>query len=359
MHTITARNIQQALPMAIACLKSQGRREDSRAGPVLRYPGPVVTVLEQPQERVIFYPWRDANPFFHIVEAAWMLAGRNDLKQLTPYVKRMAEFSDDGGVTQPGAYGKRWRGWATENDVGHGYVWVDQLDWVVKRLRANPGDRRVVIQHWDPWVDTVAAEENGADVPCNISMLPWVMDGKLHLSIFNRSNDIMWGLYGANAVHFSVCLEYLAGRLGLAVGTMTTFSNNFHAYEATLPPSKIPMAYLAREEWRNDPYEKRVAEPFSMAHEWTDDVFPEAKREVYMREDLNTFFEAGAAEALQTARWPWLRRVLVPMALAHQRYKGPRDGRYAGAHAILAGVAATDWRRAAAEWLERREHGST
>ena len=101
MHTINARNAQQALPKGLYLLTKQGVREQSRAGEVLRFPGPVVTVLEKPQERVIFHPWRDANPFFHIVEAAWMLAGRDDLASLTPYVKKMAEFSDDGGVTQP------------------------------------------------------------------------------------------------------------------------------------------------------------------------------------------------------------------------------------------------------------------
>lgn len=350
-HTIFARNVQQALPAGLDALKKFGIREQSRAGDVLRFPGPVVTVLERPQERVIFHPWRDANPFFHIVEAAWMLAGRNTLADLTPYVKNMANFSDDGGVTQPGAYGKRWRSHLIDAGSHVAVEWGDQLNWAVRRLRANPGDRRVVIQMWDAYTDIEAAEAGGKDVPCNLTMLPWVMDDRLHLSIFNRSNDIIWGLYGANAVHFSVALEYLAGRLGLGVGTMTTFSNNFHVYVDKLP-SEVPDICNI-----HDPYARGEVDPFNMFFWWGGSVFPDDLCERFMQEDLAMFFEHGPVEALQTARWPWLRRVLVPMALAHQRHRGPQLGRYEGAQSIAMGVAATDWRRAASEWLERR-HGS-
>jgi hypothetical protein len=330
MYTIQARNAQQALPRGLNLLKAFAKREESRAGDVLRFPGPVATELFHPNERVIFHPWRDANPFFHIVEAAWMLAGRDDLAQLTPYVARMSEFSDDGGLTQPGAYGRRWRGHA---------LWPDQLDWVIKRLRANPNDRRVVIQMWDPLWDIELADANSADVPCNVSMIPWVMDGALHLSIFNRSNDIIWGLYGANAVHFSMCLEHLAGCLNLNIGTMTTFSNNFHAYVERIPKS---ISYDL-----SDPYLTHDVSPLVMSP-------GEGYTDKFVKEELNNFFDAGPSEAMFKSNWPWVRRVLAPMVFAHQRYKGQRTMRKEGVLNILAAVAATDWRRAATEWVERR-----
>ena len=346
MHVIQARNAHQALPMGLRLLQTGGVRENSRAGDVLRYPGPVTTVLEKPCERVIFHPWRDANPFFHIVEAAWMLAGRDTLADLTPYVKTMANFSDDGGVTQPGAYGKRWRAWAS-------VAWPDQLDWAVKRLRANPNDRRVVIQMWDPFTDTDAADKGGADVPCNLTMIPWAMNGELHLTIFNRSNDIIWGLYGANAVHFSVCLEYLAGRIGLAVGTMTTVSNNFHAYVDKMPDADVVAKALHR---TGDPYVStpELVEPYDMFEDWHSTNFSDDRREKDMRLDLKGFFEHGAEFAYDDATWPWVRNVLAPMALAHQRFKGSRVERRTDVGAVLDLVEASDWRRAAVEWVERR-----
>ena len=56
----------------------------------------------------------------------------------------------------------------------------------------------------------------------------------LDMTVCCRSNDVVWGAYGANAVHFSVLQEYMAARIGVAVGTYTQFSNNFHVYTNVL-----------------------------------------------------------------------------------------------------------------------------
>ena len=103
----------------------------SRNGAVIRYKRPVTIIYTRPTERVLFSPARDANPFFHLYEAVWMLAGRNDLKSMTNYVARFKDFSDDG-ETLHGAYGYRWRK----------YFGYDQLDWIVDELKANPESRR-------------------------------------------------------------------------------------------------------------------------------------------------------------------------------------------------------------------------
>jgi hypothetical protein len=351
--------------MGLHYLRSVGIEEESRAGRVLRAPGPVTTVYTHPLERVVFWSWRDANPFFHCIEALWMLAGRDDLKQLTPYVARMADFSDDGGVTQPGAYGKRWRDHHVPLGPDTQYAWNDQLNWAVKRFRDNTADRRVVVQMYDAGWDQHAADLNGNDIPCNLTMLPWVQGGALHLTIFNRSNDILWGLYGANAVHFSTALEYLAGRIGLPVGTMTTVSNNFHAYVDRMPNLLVPMAVLARDGWLDDPYYQagptyraRQVEPYPLFTEWTGpepDAAIRPSLERIIQEDLRIFFEHGAVEAATKARWPYIRRVAVPLALAHQHWRTKRgEERYRGALRILDQCVAPDWRLAAQQWINRR-----
>jgi thymidylate synthase len=368
VHVIHARNVNDALPKGLALLRDNGVRENSRNGPVLRVTAPVTTVYANPTERVLFAHWRDANPFFHLVESLWMLAGRNDLAQLTPYVARMAEFSDDGGLTQPAAYGRRWRDWFGYSPLQpeQDRPVLDQLDWVVNRLRANPNDRRVVIQMWDAQYDPWAANRDGKDVPCNLTALPYVTDGALHLTVFCRSNDVIWGAYGANAVQFSVLLEYLAGRIGLLVGTYTQVSNNFHGYEKTLPDLD---AYFKTKE-DVDPYcltryrgtDATIAARYPawveslnlFAGDWLDND-SRGSRERLMREDLDIFFEHGAAEAATKARWPWLRRVAVPMALAHRHWKNGRgEDRYVGALEILGRVQARDWRLAGEQWIGRR-----
>ena len=368
MIVLESRNINYALFHGVRFIHAEGIREDSRNGEVLRSVLPVTTVYRQPMERVCLHPWRDANPFFHLIESLWMIAGRDDLASLTKYVSTFGQFSDDG-KTVPGAYGKRWRNWDPADPVasavkeGSWTAWPDQLDRAVEQLRANPRDRRVVIQMWDPAVDIERNISGSKDVPCNISMLPFELDGTLNLTVFCRSNDMVLGAYGANAVHFSFVLEYLAARCGLAVGSYWQVSNNFHAYanNAGDPNNCWPL------EWgpMNDPYRVGIVEPFpifkdfySELENWKHlgDVAVDNVREQIIKHDLAVFFGEGAYAASQMVRWPFLSRIAIPMALAHQHWKGKQGlDRFTGALEILAQMPeGNDWRRACEDWINRR-----
>jgi thymidylate synthase len=233
MHVIDATNVHTALPEALIYLGRHGVQRDSRNGPVLVAPGPVSTVYRKPMQRVLFWPERDANPFFHLYEALWMLAGRNDVAGPSAILKSFAQFSDDG-ETFHGAYGHRWRGWFPRADE-HGHVDnptpVDQLPTIIAALKANPDDRRCMLQMWDPVADLGRV---GKDVPCNQSAAFMINDGKLDMTVFCRSNDIIWGCYGANAVHFAFLLEYMALKIGVPPGVYTQVSVNWHAYQNSL-----------------------------------------------------------------------------------------------------------------------------
>lgn len=85
------------------------------------------------------------------------------------------------------------------------------------------------------------------------------------------------------------------------------------------------------------------------------DNFSDEKRERVILEDLNMFFDQGAFTVSEKLRWPFLRRVVVPMALAHQHLKSKKgEVKFAEAAEILGQVQATDWQRAALEWVARR-----
>jgi hypothetical protein len=239
MKLIEARNVHEAFPKALGYLWEAGIPRDSRNGPVLVAPEPVATVYTHPVERVIFWAQRDANPFFHLYEALWMLAGRRDVAGPVRYAKNMVNFSDDG-ETFHGAYGYRWRrhfqehvGWEPSGDY-------DQLAAIAKALQQNPDDRRCVLQMWDPEADLGRV---GKDVPCNVTAtFQRGAEGELNLVVFCRSNDIVWGAYGANAVHFSFLLEYMALWIGCPMGTYTQISVNWHGYLDTV------------DRYRNDPF---------------------------------------------------------------------------------------------------------
>ena len=106
MNTLKCRNVNDAFLRGMDLLDSSGHIEETRNGKVITVEDPVTTVYANPNERVLFDPDRDANPFFHFMEGLWMLAGFNDLATMEYYNKGMSRYSDDG-ETLWGAYGCR------------------------------------------------------------------------------------------------------------------------------------------------------------------------------------------------------------------------------------------------------------
>ena len=106
--SITVRDINFALPQALPLLFKHGKpvtaASVANARPTIEWPGLFITEYTNPQRNVLFDATRDANPFFHYLEAMWIIAGRNDVKTLAHVLPKMADYSDNGSVFH-GAYG--------------------------------------------------------------------------------------------------------------------------------------------------------------------------------------------------------------------------------------------------------------
>ena len=333
----TAKSADEALYVTARTIDLYGVPQKSRNGDVLRVDGPVTTILERPERRVLFDHLRDANPFFHLYESLWMLAGRNDLAPLVKYVKQMAEYSDDGGKTQNAAYGHRWRharGVATDHD---------QLVVICEDLRANRSSRQEVLQIWDHARDLGTQTKDHA---CNlVATFQTSVDGKLDMVVFCRSNDVIWGLCGSNLVHFSMLLEYVARRSGLEMGTQTHVSVNYHAYcDKYLP---------LRERWHTEP--RPTWDRYSTGGQFADvKAVPIADGllDTTWDEDCQLIVtHDGRAPKVPAFKNDWFAAVPYPMILAHDAYK---DGDPERALRCLEACVASDWRQACEEWIMRR-----
>lgn len=337
---------------------------DSRNGPVLYVPEPVTLTYVHPRERVLFNTARDANPFFHLYEALWMLAGRDEVESVAHYASNMINYSDNGELLH-GAYGYRWRTW----------FGFDQLDWIIGELRATPSSRRCVLQMWDATVepphtwtdrnDPWMASHGGKDVPCNtqayFALRPGPELGRgqdprewpdhrpcpavLDMTVCNRSNDLVWGMLGANAVHFSFLQEYLADCLGAEVGYYHQFTNNLHVYQSN---------FNARQ-WLGE-YMRDMHSPPSTTYGQS--VHPYAGRLVQDKAafDAQVLDLTAAPDACEADVYdePFLRDVAQPMLLAFRRHKQRRYLGDHGAFAMMQQVQASDWRTAGSGWLHRR-----
>lgn len=297
--------------------------EVSRNGPVLRFPGPVALTFRKPLECVCFSPERDANPFFHFMEALWMLAGRNDVAFLDFYNSQMKQYSDDGQVFNA-AYGYRLR---------H-HFGFDQLQAIIDELKTNPYSRQLVAQLWDP----ADLGKQTKDKACNLCMVFAVREGRLDMTVYNRSNDAVLGtISGANTVHMSFFLRYVAEKAGLTVGEYHQIANNLHVY------SDHPKTKLMMKEQPTDRYERRneTAGHLMVDYEYWDEQLCDFLRE---SEDGNIVLQRSGGSV-------WLYNVAIPLhnAFVFHKLKQPIE-----AANWASSIAAWDWREACIEWLNRR-----
>jgi thymidylate synthase len=313
-------------------MKSTRRYEKTRNGEALVAPSPVTIRYDFPKQHVLISPIRDANPFFHLMEAMWMLAGRNDGAFLDHYVKDFSKTFGVNGVI-PDAYGRRWR---------HGLK-HDQLHYIISMLKDKPDTRQAVLQMWGAGKEDLF---EGDIKPCNLVATFRIRGMMLDMTVFNRSNDLIWGSCGANAVHFPIMQEYVASMIGLNIGKYWQISTNLHLYkkhvtmlvdrtrnvESDLLPSLL----------RTNGYESTlplVQYPISFDNE--------IQEVVEMIEDINNDKEIYEGNLSQ----PFLKNVVLPMAKAHRYYK---TRAIAEAVVEIEKVIAEDWQKAGREWILRR-----
>jgi thymidylate synthase len=344
MRVITATNVNDALWKMLKLLNEGGQLQSSRAGEVLVYPTPVTTIYLNPQQRVLTSVERDANPFFHLMEALWMLNGQDDLETVEYFNRRMRDFSDDG-ETLHGAYGRRWRRWFGR----------DQLLQVIELLKRHPTSRRAVIQMWDA-LDDLSTDEAKKDVPCNLVITPLLIerqDGReLDMTVFCRSNDAIWGAAGANAVHFSILQEYLARNLLVPVGRLYQISNNFHVYNDVFSELKAT-GYL----------ERPAITPYVNLR--YDVIVGDANSFDIELELFSEFARARRSDKDWTEIQHWHNRffpdVALPMVEAYRVFRSSGgEERYLVMQNILLrdltnNLPRSDWLYAARQWTERRK----
>lgn len=216
---ISVPSADAALHLALEHIEKWGTHRTSRGALTKEVRGPSVTLYTHPRHRVVFSPVRNANPFFHLIDAIWLLSGSNRVELPCAFLPSLARYSDNG-LTFHGAYGHRLR---------HLFGF-DQIEATARLLREKPDTRQAVMSIWHPMYDLNVPTK---DVPCNDMIMFNLRDGKLDMTVCCRSNDAVWGAYGANVVQFSVLLEYMAARVGVPMGHYAQMSNSLHFYEDT------------------------------------------------------------------------------------------------------------------------------
>lgn len=288
-----------------------GKIEHTRNGPAYVFQEPVVLRIADPRSRVVSDPVRDANPFFHVMETVWMLAGYQSIDWLQQFNKNIAQYADDGRIL--GAYGDRW--------FRH---FGNQVGKIAKMLRDEPTTRQAVLQMWDPHADLGTDHK---DRPCNTNIYFRCVNDALDMTICNRSNDLVWGMFGANCVHMSYLHELIATAVDQKVGRYTVFSNNLHFYLDLYPNGK------------------EILSQGDVLHS----VYPEYRQPILFGDEhwFGLTQEAKKFISGKEVTYSWLKGTAEPMRDAYFART------YEGGMAHLRLVQSDDWRINGEQWMER------
>lgn len=233
MHTFRGRTINELVFYGMKGLIQHGERTGSRNGDILVLYNCLFT-LEHPRSRHLNLIGRKNNIFAMIAETMWVLAGEDRIDPLLSFfLPRAKDYSDDG-ETWRGGYGPRL------------YVYNQLEDAIRVFEEEGTQSRRSVISIYLPELDTKEqlqekyCLEKTKDRPCNNMMHFFVSpDLRLHMTVHQRSGDVIWGMGSINVFEWTVLQEFVLSELqrrvdpAIHLGTYNHFVTNLHMYDAT------------------------------------------------------------------------------------------------------------------------------
>ena len=171
-----------------------------------------VFTLENPSDKVVTTPQRKFNEDYAEYEWNWYLKGDRDASEIGDRAKIWKQMMVEG---------------TTEVNSNYGYFWNKnyQLSRVVQELRTNKETRRAIVVHYD----INELDRYKYDTPCNDVLNFYIKDDKLHLTVFARSIDLVFGFCN-DQYTFAKLMEMVAFQLDIAVGEMPWMITNLHIY---------------------------------------------------------------------------------------------------------------------------------
>lgn len=247
MYTAEYKGINSFLVGASSLLLKEGVKRKTRGFNCIELPEPFMFKITDPTARLVTINERKWNPILPFAESLWLAIGRNDLELIGHYLKNIQNFSDDGQFLR-GGYGPRLRKFNGINDDYKirnpydvsiselGNSEVDQFSFVYRSFSKDMYTRQAIINIGDPPKDCF--DKNGTlkvtkDFPCTrlLHFQKQPHTNKLNLTVYMRSNDILWGASAVNIFNFTFMQEYFAQILNLEIGDYYHIANNFHYYD--------------------------------------------------------------------------------------------------------------------------------
>ena len=191
-----------------------------------------------------------------IHELLWFLSGDTNIKYLKENgVSIWDEWADENGDLGP-VYGHQWRHFpkidkvTDDGEVRALLGEVDQIATLVDMIRTSPDSRRLIVSAWNP-----GDVPHMALPPCHTLWQVKILDGKLHLQLYQRSADMFLGV-PFNIASYALLQVMLAHVTGYEPGTFVHTLGDAHIYsnhmdqvreQLSRAPRPLPQIELKRD----------------------------------------------------------------------------------------------------------------
>ncbi|SFF90841.1 thymidylate synthase [Roseobacter denitrificans OCh 114] len=193
---------------------------------------------------------------FH--ELLWFLSGDTNIRYLQDNgVSIWDEWADENGDLGP-VYGHQWRAFSALSPteevkdgeplyLGRG---VDQVTNLIDMIKSSPDSRRMIVSAWNP-----ADVPRMALPPCHALWQVRVLNGRMHLQLYQRSADMFLGV-PFNIASYSLLLVMLAHVTGYEPGDFVHTLGDAHIYsnhmdqvnlQLTRTPKPLPTLRINRQ----------------------------------------------------------------------------------------------------------------
>lgn len=151
-----------------------------------------------------------------IEELLWFLRGGTNIESLNRAgIHIWDNWADAEGELGP-VYGAQWRNWSAQG--------IDQIQDLIDTINRDPWNRRMIISAWN-----VGDLRKMALVPCHVLAQFYVRNGKLSISVYQRSADLFLGVPFDLASYASLT-HMIAQQTALEVGEMIYTFGDTHIY---------------------------------------------------------------------------------------------------------------------------------
>lgn len=193
-----------------------GKLQNSRDGEVVGEILNAITVINDPTRFIVTSPIRKLPMRYAVAELLWYMSSTDKISAIQPYTKAWDRMSDNGETVN--------------SNYGHkiqSFYGFNQWGLCVDMLKKDPLTRQAVIHIKDARNYITKPTK---DVPCTLTLQFFIRNGKLHMTVNMRSNDLWMG-FPYDVFNFCALQNLMAMELGISVGTYTHIAGSLHLYK--------------------------------------------------------------------------------------------------------------------------------